>query len=218
MAHAAIAFAKASNRRRAMAVATSIGPGATNLVSAAAVAHVNRLPVLLLPGDVFANRAPDPVLQQVEDFQDGTVSANDCFRPVSRYFDRITRPEQLLTALPRAFAVMTDPVECGPVTLSLCQDVQAEACDWPESFFEPRIRRARRPPPDCSGSWNRPIEAVRSASRPLIIAGGGVHYSQATEAAARLRRDPQHSGRGDAGRQVRARVGTIRSISGSIGG
>ena len=181
MAHAAIAFAKASNRRRAMAVTTSIGPGATNLVSAAAVAHVNRLPVLLLPGDVFANRAPDPVLQQVEDFQDGTVSANDCFRPVSRYFDRITRPEQLLTALPRAFAVMTDPAECGPVTLSLCQDVQAEACDWPESFFEPRIRRARRPPPDTRELASA-IEALRGARRPLLIAGGGVHYSQASEA------------------------------------
>ena len=181
MAHAAIAFAKASNRRRAMAVTTSIGPGATNLVSAAAVAHVNRLPVLLLPGDVFANRAPDPVLQQVEDFQDGTVSANDCFRPVSRYFDRITRPEQLLTALPRAFAVMTDPAECGPVTLSLCQDVQAEACDWPESFFEPRIRRARRPPPDTRELASA-IEALQGARRPLLIAGGGVHYSQANEA------------------------------------
>ena len=180
MAHAAIAFAKASNRRRAMAVTTSIGPGATNLVTAAAVAHVNRLPVLLLPGDVFANRAPDPVLQQVEDFRDGTVSANDCFRPVSRYFDRIIRPEQLLTALPRAFATMTDPAECGPVTLSLCQDVQAEAYDWPESFFEPRIRLSRRPPPDTQ-ELESAVGAVRSARRPLIIAGGGVHYSQATE-------------------------------------
>ena len=181
MAHAAIAFAKASNRRRAMAVTTSIGPGATNLVTAAAVAHVNRLPVLLLPGDVFANRAPDPVLQQIEHFQDGTVSANDCFRPVSRYFDRITRPEQLLTALPRAFATMTDPAECGPVTLSLCQDVQAEAYDWPESFFEPRLRRPRRPQPDAR-ELESAVEAVRGATRPLIIAGGGVHYSQATEA------------------------------------
>ena len=181
MAHVAIAFAKASNRGRAMAVTTSIGPGATNLVSAAAVAHVNRLPVLLLPGDVFANRAPDPVLQQIEDFQDGTVSANDCFRPVSRYFDRITRPEQLLTALPRAFATMTDPAECGPVTLSLCQDVQAQACDWPESFFEPRIRRVRRPPPDAR-ELEAAVEAVRGAKRPLVIAGGGVLYSQATGA------------------------------------
>ena len=181
MAHAAIAFAKASNRRRAMAVTTSIGPGATNLVTAAAVAHVNRLPVLLLPGDVFASRAPDPVLQQVEDFQDGTVSANDCLRPVSRYFDRITRPEQLLTALPRAFATMTDPAECGPATLSLCQDVQAEAYHWPESFFEPRIRLPRRPPPDAR-ELESAVETVRSAATPLVIAGGGVHYSQATGA------------------------------------
>ena len=185
MAHAAIAFAKASNRRRAMAVTTSIGPGATNLVTAAAVAHVNRLPVLLLPSDVFANRAPDPVLQQVEDFRDGTVSANDCFRPVSRYFDRITRPEQLLTALPRAFATMLDPAECGPVTLSLCQDVQAEAHDWPESFFEPRIRQPRRPPPDA-GELRAALEALRTARRPLVIAGGGVHYAQATDALRRF--------------------------------
>ena len=180
MAHAAIAFAKASKRRRAMAVTTSIGPGATNLVTAAAVAHVNRLPVLLLPGDVFANRAPDPVLQQVEDFRDGTVSANDCLRPVSRYFDRITRPEQLLTALPRAFATMLDPAECGPVTLSLCQDVQAQAHDWPESFFEPRIRRPRRPPPDA-GELRAAVDAIRYAKRPLVIAGGGVHYALATD-------------------------------------
>src|SRR5881392_3438016 len=122
MGHAAVAFAKASYRRRMMACTTSIGPGATNLATAAAVAHVNRLPVLLLPGDVFATRRPDPVLQQVEDFADGTVSANDCFRPVSRYFDRITRPEHLLTALPRALRVMTDPANCGPVTLAFCQD------------------------------------------------------------------------------------------------
>ena len=135
MAHAAIAFAKASRRRRMMACTTSIGPGATNMVTAAAVAHVNRLPVLLLPGDVFANRRPDPVLQQIESFSDGTVSANDCFRPVSRYFDRITRPEQIIPALQRAMTVLTDPAECGPVTLALCQDTQAEAYDYPESFF-----------------------------------------------------------------------------------
>ena len=180
MAHAAIAFAKASNRRRAMAVTTSIGPGATNLVTAAATAHVNRLPLLLLPGDVFASRAPDPVLQQIEDFRDGTVSANDCFRPVSRYFDRITRPEQLLTALPRAFATMTDPAECGPATLSLCQDVQAQAHDWPERFFEPRLRRPRRPRPDTV-ELRTALGAIRSARRPLLVAGGGVHYAQAAE-------------------------------------
>ena len=180
MAHAAIAYAKASNRRRAMAVSTSIGPGATNMITAAAVAHVNRLPVLLIPGDVFANRAPDPVLQQVEDFQDGTVSANDCFRPVSRYFDRITRPEQLLTSLPRALAVMTDPAECGPVTIAFCQDVQAEAFDWPEDFFAPRQWLLRRQRPD-SGELEATAAALRGAKAPLIIAGGGVHYASATE-------------------------------------
>src|SRR5690606_9470820 len=139
MAHAAIAYAKASFRRRMMACTTSIGPGATNMVTAAAVAHVNRLPLLLLPGDVFASRRPDPVLQQVEDFDDGTVSANDCFRPVSRYFDRITRPEQVIPALERAMRVLTDPAACGPVTLALCQDVQAEAYDYPEAFFAERL-------------------------------------------------------------------------------
>src|SRR5204862_8220204 len=135
MAVAAIGFAKASRRRRMMACTTSIGPGATNMVTAAAVAYANRLPVLLLPGDVFANRRPDPVLQQVEDFADGTVSANDCFRPVSRYFDRITRPEQIITALPHAMTVLIDPAVCGPVTLALCQDTQAEAYEYPESLF-----------------------------------------------------------------------------------
>ncbi|MDQ4135233.1 MAG: thiamine pyrophosphate-binding protein, partial [Pseudomonadota bacterium] len=148
MAHAAIAFAKASRRRRMMACTTSIGPGATNMVTAAAVAHVNRLPVLLLPGDVFANRRPDPVLQQIENFSDGTVSANDCFRPVARYFDRITRPEQIIPALQRAMNVLTDPADCGPVTLALCQDVQAEAFDYPEDFFEERILVPRRVRPD----------------------------------------------------------------------
>ncbi|MBB4015406.1 3D-(3,5/4)-trihydroxycyclohexane-1,2-dione acylhydrolase (decyclizing) [Chelatococcus caeni] len=180
MAHAAIAYAKALNRQRAMMVTTSIGPGALNLVTAAALAHVNRLPVLLVPGDVFANRAPDPVLQQVEDFGDGTVSANDCFKPVSRYFDRIARPEQLLTALPRAMATMTDPVDCGPVTLAFCQDVQAEAYDWPETFFTPRIWHIRRPQPDAR-ELIEAAEAIRGARKPLIIAGGGVLYSLATE-------------------------------------
>ena len=150
MAHAAIGYAKALRRRRIMVCTTSIGPGATNLVTAAAVAHVNRLPLLLIPGDVFANRGPDPVLQQVEDFGDGTVSANDCLRPVSRYFDRLTRPEQVMSAFARAMAVLTDPAECGPVTLAFCQDVQTEAYDYPLSFFEPRIWTPRRPAPDSS--------------------------------------------------------------------
>ncbi|MEO4001067.1 3D-(3,5/4)-trihydroxycyclohexane-1,2-dione acylhydrolase (decyclizing) [Mesorhizobium sp. CAU 1732] len=181
MAHAAIAFAKANFRRRMMAATTSIGPGATNLVTAAALAHVNRLPVLLLPGDVFASRIPDPVLQQVESFGDGTVSANDCFRPVSRYFDRITRPEQIIPALARAMQVLTDPADCGPVTLSLCQDVQAEACDYPESFFDERVWTPRCVRPDRE-ELRRAADALRAAEKPLIVAGGGVLYSGASEA------------------------------------
>ncbi|MGA3001787.1 MAG: 3D-(3,5/4)-trihydroxycyclohexane-1,2-dione acylhydrolase (decyclizing) [Acetobacteraceae bacterium] len=178
MGHAAIAFAKASRRRRMMACTSSIGPGATNMVTAAAVAYVNRLPVLFLPGDVFASRRPDPVLQQTETWNDGTASANDCFRPVSRYFDRITRPEQLLSALPRALQVLTDPAECGPVTLALCQDTQAEAGDWPEPFFARRLWRPRRPPPDAAALAD--VTRVLSAARaPLIIAGGGVLYAEA---------------------------------------
>jgi 3D-(3,5/4)-trihydroxycyclohexane-1,2-dione acylhydrolase (decyclizing) len=180
MAHAATAFAKANFRRRFMACTTSIGPGATNMVTAAAVAHVNRLPLLLLPGDVFASRRPDPVLQQIEDFGDATVSANDCFRPVSRYFDRLTRPEQLMPALHRAMAVLTDPAECGPVTLGLCQDVQAEAYDYPASFFAERIWATRRPRADEAELQAAAI-CLRNAHRPVIIAGGGVLYSEATE-------------------------------------
>lgn len=178
MAHAAIAFGKASFRRRMMVATSSIGPGATNMVTAAALAHVNRIPVLLLPGDVFANRAPDPVLQQVEDWGDGTASANDVFRPVSRYFDRITRPEQIITALNRAMQVLTDPAECGPVTLSLCQDVQAEAFDYPESFFAERIWSPRRPQPDAR-ELDAAVAALKLAEKPVIIAGGGVLYSEA---------------------------------------
>ena len=177
MGHAAVAFAKASRRRRMMACTSSIGPGASNMITAAAVAHVNRLPVLFLPGDVFASRRPDPVLQQVEAWADGTVSVNDAFRPVSRYFDRIARPEQLLAALPRAMQVLTDPAECGPVTLALCQDTQAEAMDWPETFFSPRAWRARRPRPDAA-ELRAAAEALREARSPLIVAGGGVISSK----------------------------------------
>lgn len=180
MAHAAIAYAKQKNRRRMMAVTSSIGPGATNMVTAATLAHVNRLPVLLLPGDVFADRRPDPVLQQVEDFTDGTVSANDCFRPVSRFFDRITRPEQIMQALPKAMAVLTDPADCGPVTLSLCQDVQAEAYDFPISFFAPKIYEIRRQKAD-QNELDVVIKLLADAKRPLIIAGGGVRYSGASD-------------------------------------
>ncbi|WP_065333381.1 3D-(3,5/4)-trihydroxycyclohexane-1,2-dione acylhydrolase (decyclizing) [Tritonibacter mobilis] len=185
MAHAAIAYAKQSARKRAMAVTSSIGPGATNMVTAAALAHVNRLPLLLIPGDVFANRGPDPVLQQIEDFGDGTTSANDCFKPVTRYFDRIMRPEQLLTALPRAFRTMTDPADCGPVCLSFCQDVQAEAYDWPEAFFAPRIWQTRRPRPD-EGELARVANLLKAAKSPVIVAGGGVHYAGACAALQRF--------------------------------
>ncbi len=183
MALAAIAFAKASRRRRMMVCTSSIGPGATNMVTAAAVAHVNRLPVLFVPGDVFASRIPDPVLQQIEGFGDGTASANDCFRPVSRYFDRITRPEQIIPAAQRAMAVLTDPAECGPVTLAFCQDAQAEAFDYPESFFAERLWLPRRTRPD-EGELAAAVAALRAAKKPIIIAGGGVLYSDAMAALA----------------------------------
>jgi len=178
MGHAAVAFAKASRRRRMMACTTSIGPGATNLATAAAVAHVNRLPLLLLPGDVFASRAPDPVLQQLEDFGDALVTANDCLRPLSRYFDRITRAEQLPSAFAHAMQVLTDPAGVGPVTLALCQDVQAEAREWPQSLFEERVWRIRRAPPDAH-ELARAAQVLRAARRPLIVCGGGVLYSEA---------------------------------------
>lgn len=178
MAHAAIAYAKTKRRQKAMAVTSSIGPGSTNLLTAAALAHVNRLPVLFIPGDVFANRRPDPVLQQIEDFDDGTMSVTDCFKPVSRYFDRITRAEHLLTALPRAMQVMTDPANCGPVTLAFCQDVQAEAYDYPQSFFEPKVWRIRRPEPDPR-EVDDVVSALKKSVNPVIVAGGGVLYSSA---------------------------------------
>jgi len=185
MANAAVAYAKAHMRRRMMAVTSSIGPGATNLVTSAALAHVNRLPVLLLPGDIFVSRAPDPVLQQLEDFSDGTASVNDCLRPVSRYFDRIVKPEQLLSALPRALRVLTDPALCGPVTLALPQDVQTEAYDWPERFFSPRIHSFRALPA-AEDDFAAAASALRAAMRPVIIAGGGVLYSKASAALRRF--------------------------------
>ncbi|HEX3984885.1 MAG TPA: 3D-(3,5/4)-trihydroxycyclohexane-1,2-dione acylhydrolase (decyclizing) [Acidisoma sp.] len=180
MAHAAIAYTKALRRRRVMACTSSIGPGALNMVTAAAVAHVNRLPLLLLPGDVFASRRPDPVLQQIEDWQDGTMSANDAFRPVSRYFDRITRPEQIIPAFGRAMQVLTDPAECGPVTLGLCQDVQAEAFDFPVSFFEEHVWAPRRTRPDAA-ELAAALTSLRAAKRPFIICGGGTLYAQAEQ-------------------------------------
>ena len=183
MVHTAIAYTKATARRRMMAVTSSIGPGALNMVTAAAVAHVNRLPVLLLPGDIFANRKPDPVLQQIEDFNDGTVSVTDCFKPVSRYFDRIMRPEQLIPALNRAMVVLTDPVDCGPVTLAMCQDTQTEAYDYPVDFFAEKIWTTRRPRAD-EAELDQAIRTLNNAKKPVIIAGGGVLYSEASEALA----------------------------------
>jgi 3D-(3,5/4)-trihydroxycyclohexane-1,2-dione acylhydrolase (decyclizing) len=183
MALAAVAYAKAQARTRMMACTSSIGPGSTNMVTAAAVAYVNRLPVLFLPGDTFATRSPDPVLQQLENFGDPTITSNDCFRPVSRYWDRITRPEQLLTSLPRAIQVLTDPAECGPVTLALPQDVQAMAYEYPDEFFVPRLHKLRRLGAD-QDELQAVATAIRAAKKPLIIAGGGVHYSDACDAVA----------------------------------
>ncbi|WP_219703280.1 3D-(3,5/4)-trihydroxycyclohexane-1,2-dione acylhydrolase (decyclizing) [Marinomonas lutimaris] len=178
MAHAAIAYAKTKNRQQMMACTASAGPGAVNMVTAAAVAHVNRIPVLFLPGDTFATRMPDPVLQQVESFQDMTITSNDCFRPVSRFFDRITRPEQLITALPQAMRVLTDPIECGPATLALPQDVQTMAFDYPVSLFDEKIHRLRRQTPDFY-ELNDALKLIRQAKKPVVIAGGGLHYSGA---------------------------------------
>lgn len=168
MAHAAIAYAKAKKRRRVHAVTASIGPGSTNMVTAAALAHVNRLPVLTICGDFFASRRPDPVLQQVENFEDGTISATDAFKPVVRYFDRIMRPEHLLSCLPRALSVMTDPANCGPVCLAFCQDVQAEAYDYPGAFFEPKIWRIRRPETD-QHEVTEVAAAIKAAKNPLSL-------------------------------------------------
>ncbi|MFF2368594.1 3D-(3,5/4)-trihydroxycyclohexane-1,2-dione acylhydrolase (decyclizing) [Streptomyces sp. NPDC058122] len=183
MVHAAVGYARQRGRLSTHAVTTSIGPGATNLVTGAALATVNHLPVLLLPGDVFAGRPADPVLQQLEVPFAGDVSVNDCLRPVSKYFDRITRPEALIPAALQAMRVLTDPVDTGAVTLALPQDVQAEAYDWPEEFFAERTWSVRRQAPDA-GELARAVEAVRAARRPLIVAGGGVHHSRAEEALA----------------------------------
>ncbi|MEV6940880.1 3D-(3,5/4)-trihydroxycyclohexane-1,2-dione acylhydrolase (decyclizing) [Streptomyces sp. NPDC051172] len=183
MVHAAVGYARQSNRLSTHAVTTSIGPGATNLVTGAALATVNHLPVLLLPGDVFATRPADPVLQQLEVPYAGDVSVNDSLRPVSRYFDRITRPEALIPSALNAMRVLTDPVETGAVTLALPQDVQAEAHDWPNEFFAERTWVVRRPGADPA-ELAEAVRAIRSARRPLVIAGGGVHHSRAEESLA----------------------------------
>ncbi|MGW3950227.1 3D-(3,5/4)-trihydroxycyclohexane-1,2-dione acylhydrolase (decyclizing) [Streptomyces sp. NPDC004752] len=181
MVHAAVGHARQLNRLSAQAVTTSIGPGATNLVTGAALATINRLPVLLLPGDYFASHAPDPLLQQLEHPTETDVSVNDTLRPVSRCFDRITRPEALIPSALNAMRVLADPAETGAVTLALPQDVQAEAYDWPQEFFADRVWYVRRPAPDPV-ELAAAVEAIRSAERPLIVAGGGVHHSEAEAA------------------------------------
>jgi len=178
MAHAAAAFAKATFRTQTLACTASIGPGSTNMITAAAGATINRLPLLLFPGDVYATRHQGPVLQQLEHPLAGDVSVNDCFRPVARFFDRITRPEQLLTALPEAMRVLTSPSETGTVVVALPQDVQSHAFDFPANFFDERAWRIERPLPDPR-RITEALELLRAAERPLLIAGGGVHYAQA---------------------------------------
>ncbi|GLK65286.1 3D-(3,5/4)-trihydroxycyclohexane-1,2-dione acylhydrolase (decyclizing) [Paracoccus kondratievae] len=183
MALAAIGFAKAKRRRQLMVAATSIGPGALNMVTAAGVAMANRLPVLLIAGDTFANRLPDPVLQQVEHFGDPTITANDAFKSVVRYWDRITLPEQLIQSLPQAVATMLDPADCGPAFIGLAQDTQELAYDYPEVFFEPRVWSIPRPRPDRD-AVAAAAELLKTARKPLIISGGGVRYSLAEDALA----------------------------------
>ena len=180
MALAAVAYAKAMRRRQIMVATSSIGPGATNMVTAAAVAHANRLPVLLLSGDTFASRIPDPVLQQVEGFGDPSVTVNDTFKPVTRYWDRIVKPVQVVHTLPHAVATMLDPATCGPAFLGLPQDVQAEAYDYPARFFDTTVHEIPRPRPD-EGQLARAAAVLGEATKPLIVAGGGVHYSLAEE-------------------------------------
>ena len=185
MALAAVGFAKAARRQQVMIATSYIGPGALNMATAAAVAHANRLPLLILSGDTFASRIPDPVLQQLESFGDGTLTANDAFRPLTRYWDRITRPEQVVHALPAAVETMLDPADCGPAFVGLAQDAQAEGYDFPERIFEPRVHELRRPRPDWR-QLERVAEALRAARKPLVIAGGGVHYSLAEDELARF--------------------------------
>ncbi|MDQ4044869.1 MAG: thiamine pyrophosphate-binding protein, partial [Chloroflexota bacterium] len=181
MVHTAAAYAKATNRLGTFACTSSVGPGATNMVTGAALATVNRLPVLLLPGDTFANRAPHPVLQQLEYTLAGDVSVNDAFRPVSKFFDRVVRPDQLLMSLPEAMRVLTDPAETGAVTLAMPEDTQTEAFDYPASFFEERVWKIRRPVPP-QDALQEAARLISNSENPLIIAGGGVIYSGASDA------------------------------------
>ncbi|MCY4197508.1 MAG: 3D-(3,5/4)-trihydroxycyclohexane-1,2-dione acylhydrolase (decyclizing) [Rhodobacteraceae bacterium] len=217
MALAGIAFAKARKRQQIMVATSSIGPGATNMVTAAGVAHSNRLPLLILAGDTFANRRPDPVLQQVEHFDNPGTTVNDSFRAVSRYWDRITHPEQIISSLPQAVGTMLDPATCGPAFIGLCQDTQEIAYDYPLKFFERTRHSLQRPRPDAA-SVRRAAEQLRQAARPLIIAGGGVHYSLAETTLAdfaRARNIPLTetiSGKGTVTHQHPAHIGPIGVI------
>jgi 3D-(3,5/4)-trihydroxycyclohexane-1,2-dione acylhydrolase (decyclizing) len=185
MVHTAVGYARMRNRLQAMACTASIGPGSTNMITGAALASTNRIPVLLLPSDVFATRVANPVLQELEDPRTFDISVNDAFRPVSRFFDRVWRPEQLPSALLGAMRVLADPAETGAVTIALPQDVQAEAYDWPEELFAPRVWHIPRAVPEPA-ALARAAELIRSAERPLVVAGGGVHYSEATDALRRF--------------------------------
>src|SRR5439155_1205697 len=185
MVHSAVGYARQKDRLQTFACTSSIGPGATNMVTGAALATVNRIPVLLLPGDVFASRVPDPVLQQLEQPSRGDVSVNDAFQPVSRYWDRIVRPEQLVPAAIAAMRTLTSPADTGAVTLALPQDVQAEAYDYPDEFLSKRVWHVERRPPDPA-ALARAVAAIRSAKRPLVVAGGGVIYACASDALRRF--------------------------------
>lgn len=185
MALAAIGFAKAKRRRQIMVAASSIGPGALNMVTAAGVAHANRLPILILSGDTFVNRRPDPVMQQVEHYGDPTINVNDAFKAVTRYWDRIVHPEQIISSLPQAVAAMLDPADCGPAFIGLPQDIQEYAWEYPEAFFEPTVHEIPRPRPDRR-RVAKAVELLKSAKRPLIIAGGGTRYSGAEDAVAKF--------------------------------
>ena len=180
MALTGIAYARAKRRKQIFVATSSVGPGSTNMVTAAAVAMSNRIPILFLPGDTYANRIPDPVLQQVEHFNNPGITQNDAFKPVTKYFDRITRPEQILQTLPQAIQTMLDPADCGPACLSLCQDVQGETFEYPEEFFRERLHNIRRPRPD-DFQINEAAEKIKKSKNPIIISGGGVFYSDAMD-------------------------------------
>ena len=178
MALTAVAYARAKRRKQIFVATSSVGPGSTNMVTAAGVAMSNRLPILFLPGDAYANRMPDPALQQVEHFNNPGITQNDAFKPVTRYFDRITRPEQILQTLPQAIQIMLDPADCGPACLSLCQDIQGEIFDYPEEFFKERVHTIRRPRPD-DFQIQQAAEKIKKSKYPIIISGGGIFYSEA---------------------------------------